>query len=133
MATVGDEFATPDRATFFEVNRTRLRAWCWGDPMAPPVVLVHGAYDHGRTWDDFAPRLVELMAWTEAEFLERTAGSAIRRIGHLRWLRNVAIALGNAPPSAATVAALESRRDHPSEVVRESVAWALARRRERTV
>ncbi len=57
---MGDEFATPDRATFFEVNRTRLRAWCWGDPMATPVVLVHGAYDHGRTWDDFAPRLVQL-------------------------------------------------------------------------
>jgi pimeloyl-ACP methyl ester carboxylesterase len=57
---VGDEFATPDRATFFEVNRTRLRAWCWGDPHAPPVVLVHGAYDHGRTWDGFAPRLAEL-------------------------------------------------------------------------
>jgi len=56
---VGDEFATPDRATFFEVNRTRLRAWCWGDPAAPPVVLVHGAYDHGRTWDGFAPRLAE--------------------------------------------------------------------------
>jgi pimeloyl-ACP methyl ester carboxylesterase len=57
---VGDEFATPDRATFVDVNRTRLRAWCWGDPAAPPVVLVHGAYDHGRTWDGFAPRLVEL-------------------------------------------------------------------------
>ncbi len=46
-----------------------------------------------------APRLVELFAWTEAEFLERTAGSAIRRIGHVRWLRNVAIALGNASAS----------------------------------
>ena len=79
-----------------------------------------------------APRLVELLAWTEAEFLDRTAGSAIRRIGHLRWLRNVAIALGNAPPSPANVAALESRRDHPSEVVRESVGWALAHQRERT-
>jgi len=79
-----------------------------------------------------APRLVELLAWTEAEFLERTAGSAIRRIGHLRWLRNVAIALGNAPPSPDAVAALESRRDHPCEVVRESVGWALARQRERT-
>jgi pimeloyl-ACP methyl ester carboxylesterase len=53
-------FATPDRATFLDVNRTRLRAWCWGDPAAPPVVLVHGAYDHGRTWDHFAPRLVAL-------------------------------------------------------------------------
>ena len=55
-----DDVATPDRVTFFEVNRTRLRAWCWGDPAAPPVVLVHGAYDHGRTWDGFAPRLAEL-------------------------------------------------------------------------
>jgi pimeloyl-ACP methyl ester carboxylesterase len=57
---VEDRFATPDRATFFDVNRSRLRGWCWGDPSAPPVVLVHGAYDHGRTWDDFAPRLVAL-------------------------------------------------------------------------
>jgi pimeloyl-ACP methyl ester carboxylesterase len=57
---VDADLSTPDRATFLEVNRTRLRAWCWGDPAAPPVVLVHGAYDHGRTWDAFAPRLVEL-------------------------------------------------------------------------
>jgi pimeloyl-ACP methyl ester carboxylesterase len=57
---VGDGFATPDRATFYDVNRTRLRAWCWGDPAAPPVVLVHGAYDHGRAWDGIAPRLVDL-------------------------------------------------------------------------
>lgn len=57
---MGDEFATPDRATFFDVNRTRLRAWCWGDPAAEPVVLVHGAYDHGRTWDGLAPRLAAL-------------------------------------------------------------------------
>jgi epoxyqueuosine reductase len=79
-----------------------------------------------------APRLVNLIAWTEAEFLERTAGSAIRRIGHVRWLRNVAIALGNAPPGPEAVAALESRRDHPSAVVRESVGWALSRQRERS-
>jgi epoxyqueuosine reductase len=77
-----------------------------------------------------APRLAELLTWTEAEFLERTAGSAIRRIGHVRWLRNVAIALGNAASSAAAVAALEARRDHPSEVVRESAGWALARLQE---
>ena len=72
-----------------------------------------------------APRLVELFAWTEAEFLERTAGSAIRRIGHVRWLRNIAIALGNADPSVEIVAALEARREHSSEVVREAVRWAL--------
>jgi epoxyqueuosine reductase len=79
-----------------------------------------------------APRLVELIAWTEAEFLERTAGSAIRRIGHVRWLRNVAIALGNAARDLQAVAALQSRQEHPSEVVRESVAWALARQHERS-
>jgi epoxyqueuosine reductase len=75
-----------------------------------------------------APRLVELFAWTEAEFLERTAGSAIRRIGYVRWLRNIAIALGNSGPSAEVVAALEARREHPSEVVRETVRWALGKR-----
>jgi len=74
-----------------------------------------------------APQLVELFAWSEGEFLERTAGSAIRRIGHVRWLRNIAIALGNAPRSAKRDAALASRREHPSEVVREAVGWALAR------
>jgi epoxyqueuosine reductase len=72
-------------------------------------------------------RLVELFAWTEAGFLERTAGSAIRRIGHERWLRNVAVALGNAPPTPEVREALERRRDDPSAVVRESVVWALER------
>jgi epoxyqueuosine reductase len=74
-----------------------------------------------------APRLTALFAWTEAEFLEHTAGSAIRRIGHVRWLRNIAIALGNAGPSAERDAALRSRLEHPSEVVREAVRWALGR------
>ena len=74
-----------------------------------------------------APRLTALFAWTEAEFLERTAGSAIRRIGHVRWLRNIAIALGNAGASAERDAALRSRLEHPSEVVREAVRWALGR------
>ena len=53
-------------------------------------------------------------------------GSPIRRIGHARWLRNIAVALGNAPASAAIIAALKSRSDHPSDLVREHVAWALA-------
>jgi epoxyqueuosine reductase len=77
---------------------------------------------------DAAP-LTDLFAWTEAEFLERTTGSAIRRIGHERWLRNVAVALGNAPTTPAVIAALESRRNHPSALVREHVAWALDRHR----
>ncbi len=71
--------------------------------------------------------LVDLFRWTETEFAERTAGSAIRRIGYERWLRNIAVALGNAPRSHETVAALESRREHSSEVVREHVGWALHR------
>jgi len=73
--------------------------------------------------------LVELFAWTEAEFKSRLAGSAIYRIGHERWLRNIAVALGNAPGSPEVIAALTSRRDHPSELVREHVAWALGRHR----
>jgi epoxyqueuosine reductase len=74
-------------------------------------------------------RLTGLFGWTEAEFLERTAGSAIRRIGHERWLRNIAIALGNAPASPEATAALEARREHPSDVVREAVGWALWKQR----
>jgi epoxyqueuosine reductase len=82
---------------------------------------------------DFAPRhrldgakLVELFAWNEQEFLSRTEGMAIRRTGHEGWLRNIAVALGNAPHAPAVVAALQSRADDPSPVVREHVAWALA-------
>ena len=73
-----------------------------------------------------APSLVSLFNWDEATFLRRTEGSAIRRIGHLRWLRNTATALGNAPTSEAVTAALHARRAHPSELVREHVEWALA-------
>ena len=69
--------------------------------------------------------LAELFAWDEDEFLRRSEGSAIRRSGHERWLRNIAVALGNAPKSEAVIAALESRREHASPVVREHVAWAL--------
>jgi epoxyqueuosine reductase len=82
--------------------------------------------------DDFAPRhaldgssLVELFGWSETEWQTRTAGSAIRRAGYEGWLRNVAVALGNAPREPAIVAALTARRDDPSAIVREHVAWAL--------
>jgi epoxyqueuosine reductase len=74
-----------------------------------------------------AARLVALFAWSAAEFDARLAGSAIRRIGHERWLRNVAVALGNAPTSPAVIEALRARASHPSAMVREHVAWALAR------
>ena len=73
-----------------------------------------------------APKLVELFAWSEEEFLKKTEGSAIRRIGHECWLRNIAVALGNAPRSEAVSASLRTRADHPSPLVREHVAWALA-------
>ncbi|MGV8930586.1 MAG: tRNA epoxyqueuosine(34) reductase QueG [Luteimonas sp.] len=71
--------------------------------------------------------LAELFAWEEDEFLQRTEGSAIRRSGHARWLRNIAIALGNAPTTQEVVAALQSRREQADPVVREHIEWALAR------
>ncbi len=83
--------------------------------------------------DDFAPRhglndaaLTELFAWTETQWLQRTAGSAIRRIGYERWLRNIAVALGNAPADAHVVQALQEREHDKSALVREHVNWALA-------
>ena len=71
--------------------------------------------------------LAELFAWSEDEFLQRTEGSAIRRSGHARWLRNIAVALGNAPTSPEVIEALQSRRDVEDPIVREHVEWALAR------
>ena len=81
---------------------------------------------------EFAPRqgldsaqLIDLFAWTEAEFNERLAGNPIRRIGHERWLRNIAVALGNTAPNEASTSALQQHQDHPSALVREHVLWAL--------
>jgi len=73
--------------------------------------------------------LVELFAWTREEFEERMAGSAIRRIGYEQWLRNIAVALGNAPHAEATLAALRTREHDPSPLVREHVHWAIGRQR----
>ncbi len=72
-----------------------------------------------------APDLIELFSWSEAQFLEHTEGTAIRRIGHERWLRNIAVGLGNAPTSPGIVEALKSRLNHSSELVQEHVRWAL--------
>ena len=74
-----------------------------------------------------AATLVELFAWTAEEFDSRMAGSAIRRIGYERWLRNLAVGLGNAAKSENIVAALRGRADDASSLVREHVAWALGR------
>jgi epoxyqueuosine reductase len=83
---------------------------------------------------DFAVRhqlddveLTQLFAWNRAQFEERMRGSVIYRIGYARWSRNIAVALGNAPTSAAVLAALRARRSDPSPLVREHVHWALAR------
>ena len=83
---------------------------------------------------DFQPRhqldsaeLANLFRWSEEEFLSRTEGSPLRRAGYERWLRNLAVGLGNAPGSIPVIEALELRREHPSELVREHVRWALAR------
>ncbi|MGR9054264.1 MAG: tRNA epoxyqueuosine(34) reductase QueG, partial [Gammaproteobacteria bacterium] len=85
---------------------------------------------------DFHPRhrlntsqLLDVFAWDEATFLQKTEGSAIRRIGHQRWLRNIAVALGNAPTSEAIVEGLKARLTHPSELVKEHVFWALAKQK----
>jgi epoxyqueuosine reductase len=82
--------------------------------------------------DSFTPRhqldrsdLVTLFQWTEEEFLRNTEGSAIRRIGFERWLRNLAVGLGNAPTSEAVVTALQQKLDYPSLLVQEHVQWAL--------
>ena len=84
------------------------------------------------TEPDFQPRhtldsatLIELFNWNEETFLEKTEGSAIRRAGYVCWLRNIAVALGNAPYNEETVKALHIHVNHPSELVREHTQWAL--------
>ncbi|ODN66476.1 tRNA epoxyqueuosine(34) reductase QueG [Methylophaga muralis] len=72
-----------------------------------------------------APKLVDLFSWTEAEFLQRLEGSPIRRIGYECWLRNIAIALGNAETSDEVLSALNARLEYHSELIREHVLWAL--------
>lgn len=92
-------------------------------PTAEPDFQVRNGLDRAT--------LVELFAWTESEFDERLRGSPIRRIGHERWLRNLAVALGNAwreTGDAALPAALQARRESASPLVREHIDWALAQR-----
>ena len=73
-----------------------------------------------------SPQLLDLFAWDEVTFLTRLEGSPIRRIGHEVWLRNIAVALGNAKTSAEIVLALRDKLNMPSDLVREHVTWALA-------
>lgn len=98
------------------------------------LVCPWNRYARRATVIDFSPRagldsptLVELFSWSAERFDDVTRGSALRRVSHAQWLRNVAVALGNAPTTAAVVAALAARRDDPRALVREHVGWALAR------
>jgi epoxyqueuosine reductase len=96
--------------------------FCPWNKYAQPTAEADFAPRHGLD----SPELAALLGWSEPEFLSRTEGSAIRRIGHEAFLRNVAVALGNAPTSPQVLDALKARKDHPSALVREHVAWALA-------
>jgi epoxyqueuosine reductase len=102
------------------------------------MVCPWNRYARMSTLSDFKVRnglddvsLLELFAWSEEQFAARTEGSAIRRIGYERWLRNLAVGLGNAPGDHAVLRALEARADHPSVLVRSHVAWAIERQREK--
>jgi len=92
-------------------------------PSAEPDFAVRNGLDDAT--------LADLFAWTREQFENRLAGSAIRRIGYERWLRNIAVGLGNARDRTRAVPALRARQDDPSALVREHVAWALARHGER--
>ena len=108
-----------------------IAKWCVWNRFAQPTPELDFAVRHGL---DNAT-LVELFAWSETDFNDKLAGSAIRRIGYERWLRNLAVGMGNAlhalgtlgdVPAAQLIAdALKARADHPSALVREHVAWAL--------
>jgi len=98
------------------------------------LVCPWNKFAEATTEQDFSPRhqlqdaeLVDLFLWDEASWLAKTEGSAIRRIGYERWLRNLAIALGNAPTTQEVLNALQARVEYPSELVREHVQWALQR------
>lgn len=89
---------------------------------------------------DFNPRhnlnsaeLIELFNWSEIEFLSKTEGSAIRRIGHQRWLRNIAVALGNAPASQTILIELQSRKAHESPLVCEHIVWAIKQQKQKLI
>ena len=81
---------------------------------------------------DFTPRhrldgssLLELFSWSESDFLQRTEGSAIRRTGYQGWLRNIAIALGNARYNPAIIAALTKKKETVDDLIAEHISWAL--------
>lgn len=101
------------------------------------LVCPFNKFSHDTEEPDFAVRhnldkeaLINLFSWTETDFKERMAGSPIYRIGHERWLRNIAVALGNAPSTEEVLTSLAQRASDPSELLREHVSWALAQHTE---
>ena len=97
------------------------------------LVCPWNKFAHNTEEQDFRTRhgldhatLIDLFNWTEQEFNEKTEGSAIRRIGYECWLRNIAVALGNAPTTGTVIKTLTARKEHSSEIVKEHVEWALA-------
>jgi epoxyqueuosine reductase len=95
---------------------------CPWNRFAKPSIEPDFSVRHGLD----APDLISLFSWSEQDFLRYTEGSAIRRIGYISWLRNIAIAMGNAPVDGDIIQALKDARHHDSEIVREHVRWALA-------
>ncbi len=96
------------------------------------IICPWNKFSKSTSETDFLPRhkldsseLADLFMWSEEDFLERTAGSPIRRTGFEGWLRNLAVGLGNAPSSEKVINALKTRQDYPSEIVQEHVRWAL--------
>jgi epoxyqueuosine reductase len=96
------------------------------------VVCPWNKFSESTVEKDFDPRsytrqqsLARLFLWDEETFLKQTEGSALRRVGYECWLRNLAVALGNAKPTAENIAALKQREHHPSRLVREHTSWAL--------
>lgn len=102
------------------------------------LVCPWNKFSHPTAEADFAPRhgldnpqLVDLFGWDEQTYLSKTEGMAIRRAGYEGWVRNIAVALGNAPSDPDVIAALRSRRDDPSALIREHVEWALSEHAQR--
>jgi epoxyqueuosine reductase len=98
------------------------------------LVCPWNKYAQNTDEPDFAPRhnldstsLLELFAWSEEEWEEKTRGSALRRAGFAGWLRNIAVGLGNAPHNEAIIAALRGRLSQADAMVAEHIAWALDR------
>ena len=117
--------------TPFWDHRSHARAGSQSDTDAPTSIWCRSF--HWWTWaeDSDFRRLLALFEWTETEFLEKTEGSAIRRINYQQWQRNLAVALGNGEPTEPVIRALQERLDSSSEgyrvseMVREHIAWAL--------